>query len=240
LAESSERYVPGLVWTRSRSGGRGTGPKLDRETIVRGAIELLDRDGLAGLSMRQLGKHLNCAATTLYWHVANKEELLDLIFDEVMDELPDPESTADWRAQVMLIMGELRAMMLRHPWYVRIYGSRPTFGPRSLRFNAGLLGVLLRAGFEGALLDQAQAALVHYVVGAVTSELNWRAWRGLPPEELEPLMAYMNDAIRAYPEYMEHIKGYLYVTVPETVMEDRFTTALESLLDGLAIRLDGK
>lgn len=240
MAERGERYVPGLVWTRSHSGARGNRPSLDRDTIVKGAIELLDEHGLPGLSMRQLGAHLNCGATTIYWHVANKEELLDLTFDEVMGELPDLEPTGDWRAEAMAVLRELRAMMLRHPWYVRLYGSKPAFGPRSLRFNASLLGVLKRAGFEGALLDQAQAALIHYVVGSVTSELNWHAWRSLPAEELEPLMAYVNAAIRAYPEYLQHMEGYLYATLPETVVASRFSTAVESLLDGLAIRLEGK
>lgn len=240
LAQRAERYVPGLVWTRSRSAVRGTRPALDRDTIVRGAIELLDRDGLEGLSMRHLGAHLSCAATTIYWHVANKEEVLDLAFDEVMGELADPGPTGDWRAEVTARLQDLRAMMLRHRWHVRLYGSRLAFGPRSLRFHASLLGALVRAGFKDALLDQAQAALIHYVVGSVTSELNIYAWRSLPPEELAPLTAYMNSAIEAYPEYKQHMENYLYATLPETVVEGRFSTALQSLLDGLAMRLEGK
>lgn len=235
----AERYVPGLVWTRSRSAARGTRPSLDRDAIVRGTIELLDRDGLEGLSMRQLGAHLNSAATTIYWHVANKEEMLDLVFDEVMGELTDPEPTGDWRAEVTLMLSELRAMMLRHPWYVKLYGSRPAFGPHATRFNANLLDVLERAGFEGELLDQAHAGLLHYVVGAIINELNWHSWRLLPRAQLEAMVAYIGEAVRAYPGYARYYEDLL-VANQRTVLEGRFSTALQSLLDGLAIRLEGK
>lgn len=190
--------------------------------------------------MRQLGNHLNAAATTLYWHVANKEELLDLTFDEVMSELPGPDPGEPWRDQITLLLTELRAMMVRHPWYVRLYGSRPAFGPHAIRFNANLLGVLKRAGFDGALLDQALAALSHYVIGAITNELNWDMWRTLPPAQLEAMMSYIGDAVDAYPDYALYLKGYLMVADPDAVLNDRFMTALQSLLDGLAIRLEAK
>jgi AcrR family transcriptional regulator len=240
LAEGIERYTPGLVWTRSHPTARGARPKLDRDTIVLAAIELLDREGLAALSMRQLGSHLNVGATTLYWHVANKEELLDLAFDEVMSELPDPARGVEWRDQVTRLLTQLRAMMVRHPWYARLYGSRPAFGPHAMRFNANLLGVLKQAGFEGALLDHALAALSHYVIGAITNELNWDTWRNLPPAQLQAMMSYIGDAVDAYPEYALYLKGYLMTADPDAVLNDRFMTALQSLLDGLAIRLEAK
>lgn len=240
MTEGRERYIPGQVWTRSRSAARGARPSLDRDTIVKGAIELLDRDGLEGLSMRQLGSHLNVGATTLYWHVANKEELLDLTFDEVMGELPDPAPDADWRGQVTLLLNELRAMMLRHPWYVRLYGSRPALGPHAVRYNANLLGVLKAAGFEGPLLDEALSALSQYVIGAILNELNWNSWRSLPPAQLEAMMSYIGEAVRPYPHYADYIEGYLLTVDPETVLDGRFMTALQSLLDGLAIRLEAK
>ena len=74
------------VWlrpTRERTGQ----PSLSREQIVRAAIELLDAEGAAGLSMRRLGTKLGSGATSLYWHVANKDELLELAVDEVLGEI---------------------------------------------------------------------------------------------------------------------------------------------------------
>jgi AcrR family transcriptional regulator len=242
LAEGSERYVPGQVWTRSRPASRRAArPILDRDTIVKGAIELLDRDGLDGLSMRQLGNHLNVGATSLYWHVANKEELLDLTFDEVMGEMPDPSASGsdDWRDEVTLMLSELRRIMLRHPWYVRLYG-RPSFGPHAIAFNANLLGALKRAGFEDALLDHALSAVSLYVVGAVMNELAWGNWLSLPRAQLEAMMSYIDGAISEHPDYALYLRGYLYTADPQTVLQGRFSTGLQSLLDGLAIRLEAK
>ena len=77
--------TPGLVWTRPPRTTRAT---LDRDAVVAAAIAILDTDGINGLSMRRLAADLNATAPSLYWHVTNKDELLDIAFDEVMGELP--------------------------------------------------------------------------------------------------------------------------------------------------------
>ena len=59
---------------------------LTKELIVATAIELLDSDGLEGLSMRSLGKRLNSAATAVYWHVGSKAQLIALAGDYVWSE----------------------------------------------------------------------------------------------------------------------------------------------------------
>ncbi|MGW9038034.1 TetR family transcriptional regulator, partial [Streptomyces sp. NPDC055721] len=73
-------------------------PTLTREQIVRTAVELLDADGLEGLNMRSLGQRLNSAATAVYWHVKNKDNLVVLAGDQVWDEIRLPDLDAvDWR-----------------------------------------------------------------------------------------------------------------------------------------------
>ena len=52
---------------------------LSRAQVVRAAVDLLDEEGLAGLSMRKLGAKLSVAATTLYWHVRTKDDLLEVV-----------------------------------------------------------------------------------------------------------------------------------------------------------------
>ena len=119
--------TPGLVWTRPPRTTRAT---LDRDAVVAAAIAILDTDGINGLSMRRLAADLNATAPSLYWHVTNKDELLDIAFDEVMGELPDMTANAsgDWRADIRAAMDALRDMMLRHHWFPV---SRP--GPASDR-----------------------------------------------------------------------------------------------------------
>ena len=55
------------------------------------ALTLLDREGLAGLSMRKLAQELGAGAASLYWHVGNKEELLSLLLDRIVGEGDPPE-----------------------------------------------------------------------------------------------------------------------------------------------------
>lgn len=228
-------YAPGLIWTRKRRGpGR---PALDRETIVATAIDLLDEHGLDALSMRQLGNRLGTAATTVYWHVANKDELLDLAFDQVMSELEIPHGTGPWRDRMTALLIDMRAVMLRHPWYVRLYGTRPAYGPQALRVNAAMLTLLHSAGFSGVLLDHAHSALAQYVLGAAQNALSWRRWMEQPRGNLEAMRDYVLEATAAYPLYVEYLTNYLMVNDPNQVIEDRFATGVAALLDGLESRL---
>src|SRR4051812_16996021 len=94
---------------RARTGQ----PALSREQIVKAAIELLDAQGPAGLSMRRLGTHLGAGATSMYWHVANKDELLELVMDEVLGEVYVPEAgDTTWRVALTIWADGMRAMLL--------------------------------------------------------------------------------------------------------------------------------
>lgn len=86
------------VWARPRA--RRAQPALSRERIVAEAVRLLDEEGMEALSMRGLAVRLGTAATSLYRHVANKDELIELVVDELYGELevPDPVGATGWRA----------------------------------------------------------------------------------------------------------------------------------------------
>ena len=71
---------------------------LTREQVVDAAIDLLDTDGLEGLNMRALGTRLDSAATAVYWHVGNKDNLIALAADQAWNEIELPDPTAvGWR-----------------------------------------------------------------------------------------------------------------------------------------------
>ena len=74
---------------------------LSREAIVDAALRVLDREGAAGLSMRRVADELGTGPASLYWHVANKDALIDLIVDRVAGEVPLPEPDPDrWQEQL--------------------------------------------------------------------------------------------------------------------------------------------
>jgi len=74
---------------------------LSPEAIVDAALRVLDREGSTGLSMRRVADELGTGPASLYWHVANKDALVDLIIDRVAGEVPLPEPDPDrWQEQL--------------------------------------------------------------------------------------------------------------------------------------------
>lgn len=142
-------------WPTAR--GRDPRERLTREHIVDAAMRLVDRDGLDGLSMRRLGVELDAGATSLYWHVRNKDELLDLLLDRVVGEIrTEVPDVAGWRPLLAETARATRRVLLRHRHLAPVMGERPTLGPNAVAALEWLLGGLRSDGFD--LIDAALAA----------------------------------------------------------------------------------
>jgi hypothetical protein len=87
-------------WRQPRRRGRNR-PPLSRDAIVDAALAILDADGVDALTIRRLGQELGTGSATLYWHIAGKDELCELVYDRIMGEieLPDPEPSR-WQEQI--------------------------------------------------------------------------------------------------------------------------------------------
>ena len=117
---------------------------------------MLDREGLAALSMRRLADELGTGAASLYWHVGSKDGLLDLVLDQVIGEqqVPDPDPPR-WQEQLKEVARTQRAASLRHPWVVRVSIGRIPMGPNALRYSERILragGLLPHLAVQGYLL----------------------------------------------------------------------------------------
>ena len=82
----------------SENGGRR--PRLTRERVIQGALAVADSGGLGSLTIRSLAKELGAKPMSVYYHVANKEEILDGIVDLVFAEFAAPSPGGDWRAEM--------------------------------------------------------------------------------------------------------------------------------------------
>ncbi len=100
MQPSAEKALPEPPWWEvpKRGEPRAT---LSREAIVDAAMDVLDNNGLDGLSMRRVAETLGTGPASLYWHVADKEQLIHLILDRVMGEieLPEPDQSR-WEEQI--------------------------------------------------------------------------------------------------------------------------------------------
>jgi AcrR family transcriptional regulator len=144
---------------------------ISRDAIVAAAIGLLDREGLAALSMRRLAEELGTGAASLYWHVGSKDGLLDLVFDELIGEeqIPDPDPPR-WQEQLKDIARAQRRVSLRHPYLVRISIGRIPMGPNALRFSERVLAILRAGGLPPRLAVQGYLLLIATVNGFTVDE----------------------------------------------------------------------
>jgi AcrR family transcriptional regulator len=149
-------------------------PPLSLERIVATAVELLDADGIDGLKMRRLADRLGAGAMSLYWHVANKEEVFDLALNAVLEYrgIPQTGKSEDWRADVVHMLEDWRARMLRHPWSASLLPQR-ALGPNILGRLELLSKTLSGAGVADADLNVAIWSLWNYVIGATITRASF-------------------------------------------------------------------
>lgn len=228
------------VWTREqRQPSRET---LSRAQVVRAAIELLDEEGLGGLSMRKLADRLNAGATSIYWHVETKDDLLEYALDEIYGEVDVPDAQpAGWRSGAMLLAHSLHATILRHPWFPEVASSRVSIGPNAMSLSRRAGALFQAAGFTGTTLEYAESALIAYVLGAAGSEAAWLATvkaSGKTVSEWsdEAYAQVLQAAEDDYPELRQRVEDWKG-TDPLEIREAAFTFGLECLLDGLTAHL---
>ncbi|RJL27255.1 TetR/AcrR family transcriptional regulator [Bailinhaonella thermotolerans] len=192
-----------LLWRGAGPARTAPGPKpgLSVEAIVEAGVAVADEEGLAALSMRAVGQRLGRTGMALYTYVPGKNELLDLMYDRVLGELPgEYDLAAGWRAALTAWARDLREFYLRHPWVLQLSQARPVLGPNEYRMLETLVAVLRGTGLGPAGLRPIVATLFNVVAGAarttaearqagratgVSDEDWWNARTGLL-QELEP------------------------------------------------------
>ena len=147
---------------------------LSRDRIVATAVELLDAQGLDGLTMRRLADRLGSGVMSLYWHVDSKEDVFDLALDSVLEYRGPPQGveSQDWRGDVVHVLEDWRAGMLRHPWSASLLPRR-VLGPNILSRLELLSKTLSRAGVADADLNAAIWSLWNYVMGATITRASF-------------------------------------------------------------------
>lgn len=226
------------VWTRPPRT-RGDQPALTREQIVRAALEILDTEGAAGLSMRRLGTRLGSGATSLYWHVAHKDELMELCVDEVLGEIyvPEPQDTS-WRIGASVLANGMCAALLRHPWVIGQLGLRPTLGPNAMRMGNRMVVLFTAGGFTGLEVQHAAALLQAHAIGSATTEaaVSGSIQRsGVDVREVtRSLEPFLERSAQDYPEFDEWRREVDQANQdPHRVFRESFAFGLERILDGL-------
>ena len=142
---------------------------LSRDRVLRAAVAIADADGLEAVTMRRIGDALGAEAMSLYYHVANKNALLDGIVDVLMDELnavvDGDDGSGGWKAAMRRRILTARQLMLRHPWAPRLLESRTTMRPAVVLYHDRLVGLMRSGGFSYDLAHHALHALGSRALG---------------------------------------------------------------------------
>jgi AcrR family transcriptional regulator len=174
----------GIRMAVKRSSGRGNParpaqepggePTLSKERIVAAAVELLDVHGVGGLTMRRLADRLGAGVMSLYWHVDSKEDVFALALNAVLEYHRPPQiaETQDWRGEVLHLLEDWRASMLRHPWSAALL-PRQVLGSNILGRLELLSTTLSGAGIAEADLNAAIWSLWNYVMGATITRASF-------------------------------------------------------------------
>jgi AcrR family transcriptional regulator len=145
---------------------------LNKDRVLRAAVGLADRDGIEYLTMRNLARELGVEAMSLYYHVANKDEVLDGIVEAILTEINEAVSTIDgpsakddWKTAMRMRILTAREVLLRHTWAPGVIESRTTISPATALYYDALLGEFREGGFSYDLAHHAMHALGSRALG---------------------------------------------------------------------------
>ena len=148
--------------------------KVDAGAIATAALRLLDDTGVDGLTMRKVAAELGVQAPALYWHVKNKQELLDamarVLFVSAVDGVEAPRRGTQWQDWLIELAGRLRAALLRYRDGARVLAGTNVSDDSMWRVTELTLRTLEDAGFQMRDAVRIFPILLHYTIGFVLEE----------------------------------------------------------------------
>lgn len=223
------------AWDRPEPPARPV--PLDRERIAAAAIALADEGGLEAVSLRKVAARLDVGPMRLYGYISTKQELYDLMVDEVQAEILPGEQLGDWREALRILASRTRQAALRHEWLADLLGGRPALGPNGLAVTEATLAALDGlADFDTVM--RAVETVSAYVTGAIRREIaNLRAERatGLSKRDWQrasgPHVTRMLETGR-FPALAKMVHDGTEVDA-----EASFATGLDWVLDAVAAKI---
>ena len=183
--------------------------------------------------MRRIAAKLGAGAASLYWYVSSKDDLYELMVDEVVGEIRVPEPSGDWRHDLREIARAIHAMLHRHPWMV-LLGIRPVMGPRTRRFGELAPRVFDPLALDDEIRIKILAALNNYLYGFVHREMAWAQTRqrsGLTEKQWGTHVRKQVDQARQQdPDFVEPWEANVALDDPES-----FEFGLGCFVEGVGV-----
>ena len=243
MPEESLANLPVPAWKSSRKPPAPR-PQLSRDVIVDAALRLLDAEGLDGVSMRRVADELGTGPASLYAHVANKEELLDLVLDRVLAEveLPEPDP-ARWQEQLRELGLQMYRIYGEHADIAAVSLANVPTSAHALRIAEGTLAILLAGGLPPKIASLVLDRFALYVAAdAYEGSLYYkrRLGSGLDgPEFMRQYIRSVHDFYASlprdrFPSLVTHVGD-----LTEAGGDERFEFGLDMMVRSLASYVGG-
>lgn len=144
---------------------------LTRIKVLAAALEIVDRHGLADLTMRRLGQHLGVEAPSLYKHIKGKADILDGITGLVYDEIEFAGEEGSFRERVHRYSQSFRQALLRHPHVVPLMAMRPVPRDNTIGLVEYSLSAMAGLGYQPSEGRKYLNVAVGFIIGHALSEV---------------------------------------------------------------------
>jgi AcrR family transcriptional regulator len=209
------------------------------------AVAVADAEGAEAVNMRRIARQLDVGTMSLYWHVADKSHLLDLMLDAIFGEMQSEGATGDWRHDLARISRQEHATLLQHRWFMDFIGGRPPLGPNTVLHLEQSLAVLDDLDLDTRTAIDVLMTLNTYVMGAVLRELReMRSERdqeegGLDAASERSAFVAWKDRLRTTGQFVRFLHIFEAGIDPDSpdTRDERFEFGLQCVLDGIAARI---
>jgi TetR/AcrR family transcriptional regulator, tetracycline repressor protein len=152
--------------------------QLHKRDVVNAATTLLDSYGMADLTMRRLARELDVSPGALYWHFANKQQLLGAVADRILEPACTAVAALEWRDRVTSVCVRLRDALLSHTDGAELVSASFAAGQSAAMAEilARLTGAATEAGVDPAHAELAARTVVYYVLGFTADEQSRLQW----------------------------------------------------------------
>ena len=240
-APTTQERALALLWGGGARGSRGPARGLTVERIVDAAIEVVERDGPAAMSLRRVAAHLGVGVASLYTYVPGRAELEALMLDAVaVGRILPHERPGSWRDKLEALALDDWQEIRQHPWVLQLGAAEQVPGPNMLRWLDSALRI-----FEDTGLSEAEKLSVIESVDAYVRGLGrlrteaagpWDEESGIAPEiqQRDHALGHLVDFDR-YPALQRALQAGA-----RPYSGDRFTFGLQRLLDGIEQLVDSR
>ncbi|MFN3866220.1 MAG: TetR/AcrR family transcriptional regulator [Demequina sp.] len=235
----------------SDRGSKKTGrPTLSRDVIVEAAVQLIDSQGVASLTMRSLGRALGVEAMAIYYYVNGRDDLLDAVVEHVVSKARvDPDGTVGpsdgWQGYLQVLAHSVRQLSVEHPHAFPLVATRHPAAPwmrpplRSLDMVEDFLRAMLGRGLTEAQAVHVYRVFTSFLLGHLMLEAS------VEGAEMAPVEAPLDEGDpREQPDDQDRAALADYPTIRRLEgalcthdTEAEFDAALEAVLDRLDIEL---